>query len=89
MANLKIHLGVISILVDDRQNHALEMNKLLTGHSHLIMSRLGVNVQPSCVKGCAGLVVLAVKGGKAEIKDLTKKLNARHGLIAKVNIMAN
>ena len=78
---------MISILVEDRQSNAKEMNQLLTDHGHLIMSRLGVNVQPACIKSCTGLLALAVKGTVAEIKDLTKKLNYLYGMVAKVNIM--
>lgn len=87
MANLKTHLAVISILVEDRQTNAREMNQLLTDSGHIIMSRLGVNVQPACLKSCTGLLALAVKGNVAEIKDLTKKLNDLYGLVAKVNIL--
>lgn len=82
-----MHLAVISILVEDRHVHAKEMNELLTLNGNLIMSRLGVNVQPACLKGCVGLLALAVKGTALEIKDLTKKLNDLYGLVAKVNIM--
>jgi len=87
MKNSKVHLAVISILVEDRQTNAKEMNQLLTDHGHLIMSRLGVNVQPACLKSCTGILALAVKGTAEEIKDLTKKLDGLYGIIAKVNIM--
>ena len=87
MSNSKIHLAVISILVEDRQSHAKEMNQLLTDSGHLIKSRLGVNVQPACIKSCTGLLAIAVKGTVEEIKDLTKKLDDLYGLVAKVNIM--
>jgi metal-responsive CopG/Arc/MetJ family transcriptional regulator len=87
MPNSKIHLAVISILVEDRQSHAKEMNQILTDNGHLIMSRLGVNVQPACIESCTGLIALAVKGTLPEINDLTKKLDELYGLVAKVNIM--
>ena len=87
MANSKQHLAVVSILIEDRQTNAGEMNQLLTDSGHIIMSRLGVNVQPACIKGCTGLIALAVKGTAEEIKSLTKKLNDLYGLAAKANIM--
>jgi metal-responsive CopG/Arc/MetJ family transcriptional regulator len=87
MPNTKIHLAVISILVEDRQTNAGKMNQLLTDNGHLIMSRLGVNVQPACIESCTGLLAIVVKGTVAEIKDLTKKLDELYGLVAKVNIM--
>lgn len=82
-----MHLAVISVLIEDRQTNAKEMNQLLTDSGHIIMSRLGVNVQPACLKSCTGLLALAIKGTRAEINDLTKKLNDLYGLVAKVNIM--
>lgn len=88
MANLKARLAVVSVLIEDRQTNAKEMNQLLTDSGHIIMSRLGVNVQPACIKGCTGLLALAVKGTGAEIKDLTKRLNDLYGLVAKVNILS-
>ncbi len=87
MTNQKIHLAVISILVEDRQTNAGKMNQLLTDSGHLIISRLGVNVQPACIKSCTGLIALAVKGTAEEIMDLTKKLDELYGLVAKVNVM--
>jgi metal-responsive CopG/Arc/MetJ family transcriptional regulator len=87
MSNQKIHLAVISILVEDRQTNAGKMNQILTDAGHLIMSRLGVNVQPACLESCTGLLALAVKGTAVEIKELTKKLDELYGLVAKVNIL--
>jgi len=84
----KQHLAVISILVEDRQTNAAKMNQLLTDHGHMIMARLGVNVQPACVEHCTGLLAVAVKGDLAEIKLLTKKLNDLYGIVAKVNVMS-
>ena len=87
MTNSKIHLAVISILVEDRQANAIKMNQLLTDSGHLVIARLGVNVQPACIEGCTGLIALAVKGTVLEIKSLTKKLDDLYGLVAKVNIL--
>jgi hypothetical protein len=84
----KQHLAVISILVEDRQTNAAKMNQLLTDRGHLIMARLGVNVQPACIEHCTGLLAVAVKGDLAEIKLLTKKLNDLYGIVAKVNMMS-
>jgi len=83
----KKHLATISILIEDRQTNAGKMQQLLTDHGHLIMARLGVNVQPACVAHCTGLISVAVKGTAKEINDLTKKLNRLYGIVAKNNIM--
>ena len=83
----KKHLATITILVEDRQTNAKEVQKLLTDHGHIIMARLGVNVQKSCVEHCTGLISIAIEGTSSEIKVLTKKLNDLYGIIAKSSIM--
>ncbi|MCK4525216.1 MAG: hypothetical protein KAU07_02155 [Candidatus Andersenbacteria bacterium] len=83
----KKHLAAITILVKDRQANSENVNKMLTENSHLIMSRLGVNVQKSCVENCTGLISIAIEGTTKEINDLTKKLDGLYGIVAKASIM--
>ena len=85
----KQHLGIITILVKDRQVHAKEMNQMLTDYGHIIMARLGVNVQKSCVEHCTGMISIAVEGTAKEINDLTEKLDKLYGIVAKANIMTD
>lgn len=85
----KQQLGTITILVKDRQMHAKEMNQLLTDAGHIIMARLGVNVQPMCIEHCTGLIVVVVKGATRELKSLTSKLNKLYGIVAKINIVSD
>ncbi|MFH1522541.1 MAG: hypothetical protein ABIE43_01825 [Patescibacteria group bacterium] len=85
----KKHLATITILVKDRQKNVKAMNKILTDNGHLIMARLGVNPQKSCVENCTGLITVAVEGTKIEIRGLTKKLDKLYGIVAKVNIMTD
>lgn len=82
----KIHLGTISILVKDRQMNAKGLNQMLTENGHLIMARLGVNLQKSCVDHCTGLIVVVVKGNALEINSLTKKIDGLYGIVAKVSL---
>lgn len=83
----KKQLGTITILIKDRQMNADKMNKLLTDSGHIIMARLGVNVEPLCVEHCTGLISVAIKASAKEINDLAKKLNKLYGIVAKANIM--
>ena len=83
----KKHLATITILVKDRQTNSENVNKMLTENSHLIMARLGVNVQRSCVENCTGMITLAVEGTAKEINDLTEKLDGLYGIVAKASIM--
>lgn len=85
----KKHLGTITILVKDRQVHAKDMNQMLTEHGHLIIARLGVNAQKSCVEHCTGMITIAVEGTAKEIKDLTKDLDGLYGIVAKSRIMTD
>ena len=76
-------LGSIIILVDDRQRNAAALNRLLTANGHLIITRLGVNVERKCLEKCSGLIILAVEGGKKEIETLAKQIAALSGLSVK------
>jgi len=87
MPNNKKHLASITILVKDRQTHAKDIQQILTDSGHLIMARLGVNPQRSCVSNCTGLITVAVEGTAKEINGLTRKLNKLYGIVAKKNIM--
>ena len=83
----KKHLAMITILVKDRQNNSENINKMLTENGHLVMARLGVNVQRSCVENCTGLIAVAVEGTAKEINNLTKKIDGLYGIVAKNNII--
>lgn len=85
----KKHLGTITILVKDRQTHAKEVQEILTANGHLIMARLGVNVQKSCVENCTGLITVAVEGTAREINDLAEKIDMLYGIVAKVSIVSD
>jgi hypothetical protein len=83
----KKHLATITILVKDRQIHAKDVNRILTDNGKLIIARLGVNVQRSCIKHCTGVITVAIEGTAKQINDLTKKLDGLYGIVAKANIM--
>ena len=82
-------LGTITILIKDRQMHAKDVNQLLTDAGHIIMARLGVNVQRACVAHCTGMIVVAVEATTKQISDLTKRLNKLYGIVAKSNVVSN
>lgn len=86
MSNKK-QLASITILIKDRQSHAKDVQQILTDSGHLIIARLGVNVQRACVENCTGLITVAVEGTNQEVNELTEKLNKLYGIVAKSNIM--
>lgn len=80
-------LATISILATDRQAACEELNKILSAEGHLIISRLGVNVQRNCFEHCLGLIVLAVEGDGPKIAELEQKLKALPYLTVKMSLM--
>ncbi len=80
-------IATISILTTDRQAVSSELNKILTEAGHLIMSRLGVNVQRNCFEHCLGLIILAVEGDGPKIAELEQRLKSLPHLSVKLNVM--
>ena len=83
----KKHLATISILIKDRQSHAKDVNELLTINGHLIMARLGVNVQKCHIEHCTGFITIAVEATASEISKLTKELDELYGIVAKSSVL--
>ena len=83
----KKYLAIISILVKDRQTYSAEVQNILSKNGHLILARLGVNPERSCIEKCSGLMAVAVAGTRQEINNLVKRLDSLYGIVAKVNIM--
>jgi putative iron-only hydrogenase system regulator len=80
---LKKQLATITILVKDRQSNAKQVNEILTEYGHIIISRLGVNLNRACVDNCTALIVVVVDAPVKDIKDMTKKINKLYGICAK------
>lgn len=85
----KKHLGTVTILIKDRQTHAKEVQEILTDNGHIIMARLGVNPQRSCITNCTGLITVAVEGTAREIRGFAKKFDKLYGVVAKAVVMTD
>lgn len=83
----KKHLGTITILVKDRKMHAKDVQRILTDNGNIIMARLGVNLQRSCIKHCTGLITVAVEGTAKQISDLTEEIDSLYGIVAKKSVV--
>jgi putative iron-only hydrogenase system regulator len=83
----KKHLGTITILIKDRHAQAPDINQILTEHGHIILARLGINLQPRCIEHCMAMITLSVQGTSKEISALTEELDAIYGIVAKANLM--
>ncbi len=83
----KKHLATITILVKDRQNSAEKINQILTENGHLILARLGVNVQRHCIENCTAIITVAMEATNKEIREITEKIDCLYGIVAKASIM--
>lgn len=79
-------LASITILTTNRQQNSSEINGLLTDGGHLIISRMGVNVQKSCTEHCPGMILLALKGEESKILELLNNLNKIEETRAEIHI---
>jgi hypothetical protein len=86
MSNSK--LGTISLFVKDRHNLAEPVNKILNAEGRLIMSRMGLNVEPKCISDCLAIITLAVCGSEEELDAFKVKLNELDGVTAVLNLMS-
>lgn len=77
-------LANISILVHDRHNWSLEVNKVLTEYGNLILSRLGTNLQRQCIENCTALIVAVAEGAEEELNEMAEKLNKLDKIDAKI-----
>jgi putative iron-only hydrogenase system regulator len=86
---VKNQLATISIIINGREKLADKVQKILTEYSHIVIARMGVNIQPKCIKDCTGVIVLIAKGEMKEIKKLTEKLNKISGVTAKQIVLGS
>lgn len=78
-------LASISILTTNRQKASNQINSLLTENGHLIMSRMGANVQKNCTDHCPGMILLAIKGDEGKINDLFSRLSEVEETVVKIS----
>ena len=83
----KINLATISILIKNREKNSDYVHEVLRDNSKLVLTRMGMNIQPKCISNCLGVVTVIVQGSAKEINDLTKKLNKKSGISAKLVIL--
>jgi hypothetical protein len=79
----KLHLATITILVKDRQMHSPEVNRVLTENGHLILARLGVNIQRQCIEHCTAMITVVLEASVKDISRITKDLDKLYGITAK------
>jgi hypothetical protein len=71
----------MAILIDQRTDAALEVQKILTDKGCLISTRLGMHESSSCEE--EGMIILDLVGSAAEIAELQKALTKIDGVKVK------
>lgn len=73
---------VMAIMVDNRKEVSVSVQKVLTGWGCLIKTRLGLHdgVLDNCSD--SGLIVLELVGDRSEHEELCRKLNLINGVSA-------
>ena len=82
-----MHLATIAILVKDREKHSTEVNRILTENGHLILARLGVNLQRHCIEHCTAMITVTLEASVKDISRITKELDQLYGITAKSFIL--
>jgi len=74
---------IMAIMVDNRKEEAVQVQKILTGWGCLIKTRLGIHdgVLDNCTN--YGLIILELVGDKEKHEELKSKLNVLPGVQAK------
>lgn len=83
MMNKKVPVKtVMAIMVDNRKEVSVSVQKVLTGWGCLIKTRLGLHdgVLDNCSD--SGLIVLELVGDRSEHDELCRKLNLINGVSA-------
>jgi putative iron-only hydrogenase system regulator len=85
----KRHLASITILIKDRHEHSVDVQRILTEHGNVILGRMGINPSRTCIEHCTGIISVIIEGTSKDIKALAKKLDDYYGVVAKLNIMTD
>ena len=86
---VKKHLASITILIKDRHEHSVDVQRILTEHGNVILGRMGINPSRSCIEHCTGIISIIIEGSIKDITALNKKLDDYYGVVAKMNIMTD
>lgn len=75
---------VLLILIDDRKNTAVNIQKILTDWGCTIKTRLGLHdgVLDNCTN--TGLLIIELVGEESKNEEMTRKLNLLNGVSAKL-----
>lgn len=78
-------LGFIGIIINDREKHSAQVNKILSEHAELILARTGL---PN-VKDNLSVITLVIDATTDELGVLTGKLGNIKGISVKSGLAKN
>lgn len=80
--------SVIIILVGNRKEAAVNVQKILTGWGCFIKTRLGIH--DGVLENCAdeGLIIMEVVGKNEDHEEICRKLNLLEGVSAKLVVLS-
>ncbi len=84
---LKLQLATITILIKNRIDSSVQVNRLLSQYGNLIIARLGVNIDRTHLKNYRALITLVVEGKSKEIHHLSQSLDRLYGVVAQTSIV--
>ena len=84
MGDLTMEKTVLLVLISDRKEGAISIQKILTDWGCLVKTRLGIHdgVLDNCTN--SGLLILDIVGDKTKNEEMTRKLNLVKGVSAKL-----
>ncbi len=73
---------LIGIIVKNRKENAVKLQRILTKYGNLIRTRLGIN--ETKLEREHGLVIIHAEGDKDKLENMLKEINSINGLKAKM-----
>jgi putative iron-only hydrogenase system regulator len=72
-------IGVVSIIIHDRKESAMQVNEILSRHGDIIIGRMGIPYQPRAIS----IIALIINGTTDEVGSMTGQLGSLSGVEVK------
>ncbi len=79
MENRMRRIGVVSVIVHDRKESAMQVNEILSRHGEIIIGRMGIPYRPRDIN----IIALIINGTTDEVGSLTGQLGSLSGVEVK------
>ena len=72
-------IGVVSVIIHERKESAMQVNDILSRHGDIIIGRMGIPYQPRGIN----IIALIINGTTDEVGSLTGQLGSLSGVDVK------